>query len=65
MTHLKRGMAIIFNHEFFDMKDRSPRTGTNVDRDNLYYTLSQLQFHVKVFNNYRVKQIRKEIEHSE
>lgn len=65
VSHLNRGMAIIFNHEIFDDKNLDPRKGTNLDRDTLCDTLSKLQFLVKVFNNYRVAQIKKEIERSE
>lgn len=51
MKHKKRGMAIIFNHEIFNIHSLKPRTGTNVDSNNLLKVLQGLGFAVTVVNN--------------
>nr|ATX63067.1 caspase-1 [Locusta migratoria] len=55
MTHKKRGLAVIFNHENFDMKNLKPRAGTKVDRNNLNESLSKLGFDVKVYDDLTFK----------
>lgn len=59
MSHKRRGMAIIFNHEYFDIHSLKPRSGTNVDRDNLKYTMKDLGFEVSVYDNLKIKDIMK------
>ncbi|XP_053623520.1 caspase-1-like [Plodia interpunctella] len=51
MDHKRRGVAIIFNHEYFDIHNLKPRTGTNVDSNNLARVLKSLGFSVTVFEN--------------
>nr|AEF30498.1 caspase-1 [Euphydryas aurinia] len=51
MNHKYRGMAIIFNHEHFDIHSLKSRTGTNVDSDNLSKVLKGLGFRVTVLHN--------------
>ncbi|CAB3234517.1 unnamed protein product [Arctia plantaginis] len=51
MNHKKRGIAIIFNHETFNIHSLKPRTGTNVDSNNLLKVLQGLGFAVTVVNN--------------
>lgn len=48
MRHTKRGIAIIFNHEHFDVMSLKSRAGTNVDCENLHNTLERLHFDVQV-----------------
>jgi caspase-like apoptosis-related cysteine protease len=62
MNHKRRGMAIIFNHEFFDIHSLKHRNGTNVDRDNLKLALMDLGFEVMVHDNLRSKDILKIVE---
>lgn len=62
MNHKKRGMAIIFNHEYFEIHSLKQRNGTNVDRDNLKHTLSGLGFQVTVYDNLNSKEIKKIVE---
>ncbi|XP_063821600.1 caspase-1-like [Ostrinia nubilalis] len=57
MNHKNRGMAIIFNHEHFDIHSLKPRTGTNVDSDNLAKVLKSLGFTVTVFHNKKSEDI--------
>ncbi|XP_059054220.1 caspase-1-like [Achroia grisella] len=57
MDHKRRGVAIIFNHEFFDVHSLKPRTGTNVDSDNLARVLKGLGFRVTIFNNLRFHEL--------
>jgi len=52
-------MAIIFNHEHFDIHSLKTRNGTNVDRDNLKYTMKDLGFEVSVYDNLKIKDITK------
>nr|BAM62939.1 caspase-1 [Lymantria dispar] len=51
MKHKYRGMAILFNHEHFNIHSLKSRTGTNVDCDNLSKVLKSLGFRVTVLNN--------------
>ena len=58
MDHPKRGLAIILNHEHFDIKTLKQRTGTNVDCKNLQCTLQDLGFEVIVYPNKTSHEIR-------
>ncbi|XP_075969386.1 death related ICE-like caspase [Anticarsia gemmatalis] len=51
MGHKSRGMAIIFNHEHFNIHSLKSRTGTNVDSDNLSKVLKSLGFTVTILHN--------------
>lgn len=62
MNHQKRGLAIIFNHEFFTIRHLGPRSGTNVDCDNLVATLKNLGFEVKDYHNFTHANIVKNLE---
>jgi len=52
-------MAIVFNHEYFDIQSLKRRNGTNVDRDNLKRTMKDLGFEVEVHDNLKSKDITK------
>lgn len=65
MRHNKRGMAIIFNHEHFDIPSLKSRTGTNVDCEHLRHTLEILQFDVVVYKDLRHADIHQRIEERE
>lgn len=62
MGHAKRGLAIIFNHEFFTVSHLKPRSGTNVDCEQLVNTLKDLGFEVKDFHNATHRDIVKNLE---
>lgn len=62
MKHGKRGMAIIFNHEHFEVLSLKSRAGTNVDCENLKNTLDRLHFDVTVYKDYRFNEIQQKIE---
>lgn len=62
MTHKHRGVALIFNHEFYLNGKRKRRTGTNFDRDRLEKVLTSLYFDVHVHNDLRLKLIKKELQ---
>lgn len=64
MKHGKRGMAIIFNHEHFEVMSLKPRAGTNVDCENLRNTLDRLNFDVTVLKDLRFSDIQHHIEQS-
>ncbi|XP_026758109.2 caspase-1 [Galleria mellonella] len=62
MDHKRRGVAVIFNHEFFDVHSLKPRTGTNVDSDNLARVLKNLGFRVTIFNNLRFHELNARVQ---
>lgn len=62
MNHPKRGIALIFNHEFFTISHLKPRAGTNVDCDNLINTLKSLGFEVNDLHNSAHRDIVKHLE---
>ncbi|XP_008211609.1 caspase-like isoform X3 [Nasonia vitripennis] len=51
MDHERRGLALIFNHEFFEDDAINSRTGTNVDCENLASTLKSFGFEVRHFHD--------------
>ncbi|EHA99332.1 Caspase-6 [Heterocephalus glaber] len=58
MDHKKRGLALIFNQEYFFWQLMLPeRRGTNVDRDNLACRFSELGFEVRCFNNLKAAEL--------
>lgn len=62
MTHSKRGIALIFNHEFFNIGHLKPRCGTNIDCENLCNTLKTFGFEVNDFHNSNHRDIVKNLE---
>lgn len=66
MNHKQRGIAVIFNHEYFDYYTRQTRrTGTHVDLERLLKTLKKLDFDVRDFTDLRTEQITKQLKKSE
>lgn len=62
MKHPKRGLAIIFNHEHFEVMSLKSRAGTNVDCENLRMTLERLHFDVMVLKDLRHTEIQHQVE---
>ncbi|XP_072400038.1 caspase-1-like [Diabrotica undecimpunctata] len=62
MEHPKRGMALIFNHEFFDDEKLPTRKGTGEDCQNLKECLIALGFYVQVFKDLNSEDIEQHIE---
>lgn len=62
MNHKHRGMAIIFNHEHFDIHSLKSRTGTNVDSDNLAKVLKGIGFSVTILHNLKSEGVNKYIQ---
>ncbi|XP_030369561.1 caspase [Scaptodrosophila lebanonensis] len=62
MRHKHRGMALIFNHEHFEVPTLKSRAGTNVDCENLVRVLKQLDFDVTVHKDCRFKEIKRLID---
>ncbi|KAK9886758.1 hypothetical protein WA026_018410 [Henosepilachna vigintioctopunctata] len=62
MKHKKRGMALIFNHEYFDVAGLKPRAGTSEDCTNLKKCLGNLDFDVQVFKDLKYQAIEGHIE---
>ncbi|XP_073496816.1 caspase-6 isoform X2 [Phyllobates terribilis] len=62
MKNRRRGLALIFNHDWFFWQLTLPeRRGTNADRDNLYRRLSDLGFDVKSYDNLKAVEILEKI----
>uniref|UniRef100_A0A8C5M3S5 Caspase-6 n=1 Tax=Leptobrachium leishanense TaxID=445787 RepID=A0A8C5M3S5_9ANUR len=58
----KRGLALIFNHEWFFWQLTLPeRRGTNADRENLQRRLHDLGFEVRVYNNLKSVEVHEKI----
>ncbi|XP_043919378.1 caspase-6 [Protopterus annectens] len=58
MKHKRRGIALIFNHEYFFWHlAMSVRQGTNADKENLYRRLKELGFEVKAFDNLKATEM--------
>lgn len=51
MRNQVRGIALIFNHEYFIMPDKQRRLGTDKDRDRIEKNLQRLKFDVRVYND--------------
>ena len=64
MNHKKRGIALLFNHEYFmnSLSHLKPRSGTNVDCENLGASLKNLGFEVESYHNYSHKNISNRLE---
>ncbi|XP_018782331.2 caspase-6 isoform X1 [Serinus canaria] len=63
MGHQRRGVALIFNHEYFYWKLKLlDRRGTRADRDNLNRTLTDLGFEVRIFDDLKAEDVKKRIE---
>lgn len=61
MNHPKRGIALIFNHEHFDIGSLKSRMGTNVDSSNLYNTFRNLHFDVSMYKDFKYNEMIAEI----
>lgn len=63
MTHKKRGLAVIFNQENFELHfNLASRTGTEVDLDSLIKTFERLNFEVIPHTDLDLKGITKNLE---
>ncbi|KAM9363001.1 uncharacterized protein ABDE67_012131 isoform 2-T2 [Symphorus nematophorus] len=60
MDNKQRGLAVIFNQKHFKDQEK-PRSGTNVDRDSLEKRLKELNFEVKVYNDFNKKKVLNKI----
>ncbi|XP_066148204.1 caspase-like [Euwallacea fornicatus] len=58
MGHKNRGIALIFNHTHFDSIMYKERKGTEHDSAALRALLRKLSFHVEVYEDYTLKEIR-------
>lgn len=65
MDHKSRGLALIFNHEFFDVHNLKARTGTDQDRKNLEDVLRKLGFEVIVFQDLKYHEVEHQIKQGE
>lgn len=58
MSHMRRGIAIILNHESFNIPSLKPRAGTMVDCENLTHSLRNLDFEVRVYKDLYLHEIK-------
>jgi len=65
MHHSKRGKAIIFNHEHFQVKNTNleSRTGTEMDCLNLEKSLNNLGFSVNPYHDLTLDELNDKIDH--
>ncbi|XP_034245432.1 caspase-1-like [Thrips palmi] len=61
MSHPRRGKAVIFNHDTFNIDGLSPRSGSEVDVKNLVQTYEGLGFEAIVHQNLTFTEIKSEI----
>ncbi|XP_064543859.1 caspase-1 [Drosophila montana] len=61
MNHKHRGLALIFNHEFFKIPSLKARAGTNVDCEELRKALKRLDFDVTVHKDCKLGDILEHI----
>uniref|UniRef100_A0A8D0L6X5 Caspase-6 n=1 Tax=Sphenodon punctatus TaxID=8508 RepID=A0A8D0L6X5_SPHPU len=62
MSHRKRGVALIFNHERFYWHLTLPeRRGTFADKENLKRSLSELGFEVRCFDDLKAEEVLQNI----
>lgn len=64
MTHEKRGLAVIFNHKYFDISGYGTRKGTEVDLDKLIKTFQILEFTIESHDDLNRVEIFKRLEQS-
>ena len=55
MNHKKRGLALIFNHEEFEIPFLENRKGTNFDAEKLKETFENLHFEVTIHKDCTLK----------
>lgn len=65
MSHPRRGKAVIFNHDTFNIDGINPRLGSDVDVKNLVQTYESLGFQSVVYNNLTFAEIKTEINNCE
>uniref|UniRef100_A0A8D8Y030 Caspase-1 n=1 Tax=Cacopsylla melanoneura TaxID=428564 RepID=A0A8D8Y030_9HEMI len=57
MSHARRGRAIVFNHDEFQMDNMTPRPGSGADVKNLEASFDALGFQVSVYTNPEFREI--------
>ncbi|KAL1117754.1 hypothetical protein AAG570_004069 [Ranatra chinensis] len=57
MNHKKRGVALLFNFETFDVPQMARRSGTSADAENLRLQLCRLNFDVRTYNDLKVDEL--------
>ncbi|KAF5303850.1 hypothetical protein FQR65_LT08107 [Abscondita terminalis] len=61
MNHKNRGLAIVFNHEHFNVGGLSRRSGTKVDCETLVSRLEKLGFDVRVFQDFEYLEMQQQV----
>ncbi|XP_008486253.1 caspase-1-like, partial [Diaphorina citri] len=57
MSHPRRGRALVFNHDEFQMDNMTPRPGSGADVKNLEAAFYALGFEVSVYTNPEFREI--------
>lgn len=65
MTHRRRGVAMIFNHEVFVDPMKAKRLGTNIDCERLTRVLASYSFDLRTFNDLTKQEIMEELKAGE
>jgi len=63
MNHKHRGIALIFNHQNFEVGDLKTRNGTEMDCFNLGSSLQKLGFDVTTYTDLTYKEMDEKIEY--
>lgn len=61
MTHKNRGIALVFNHEYFALVNKKRRTGTHMDRERLLKSYGRLNFDIRIFDDLPSKAMMKKL----
>ncbi|XP_018320704.1 caspase-1 isoform X2 [Agrilus planipennis] len=61
MDHKNRGLAVIFNHEHFEISSLKQRNGTKVDCESFANLLKCIGFKVEVYHDMCYKDIREKV----
>lgn len=61
MSHPRRGKAVVFNHDTFNIDGINPRSGSDVDVKNLVQTYDFLGFETIVHHNLTFSEIKTKI----
>lgn len=62
MDHQRRGIALVFNHEHFNLSNLKSRSGTHADCQSFVERLKELCFDVEVYNDLNFNDLRRVIE---
>ncbi|XP_050312158.1 caspase-1-like [Anthonomus grandis grandis] len=62
MSHPNRGIALIFNHQFFDRPNYKERRGTSFDRDAMANVLEKMGFELHIYQDLSCAEVLDKLE---